>query len=68
MQARTKAARTKSDPPVDVLMARCSRESLEQLVIKAVASEALSVNELLHTSFQSCTVSGTSAALKSRVD
>ena len=48
MQARTKAARTKSDPPVDVLVARCSRESLEQLVIKAVASGALSVDELLH--------------------
>ena len=50
MQARTKAARTKTDPPpVAVLVARCSRESLEQLVIKAVDRGALSLDELLHT-------------------
>ena len=50
MQARKKAAKvTGPTPPVDVLVARCSRESLEQLVIKAVASGALSCDELLHT-------------------
>ena len=50
MQVRKKAAKVAdSTPSVDVLVARCSRASLEQLVIKAVASGALSRDELLHT-------------------